>query len=294
MLKSMTAYGRSTQENLIGRFTAEIQSVNRKHLEITVILPRELSRFDAEVKKWISAAVGRGQITVKFTVIFNKSIPLTVAPNIPLAVKIHQASHEIASVLGLDAGKLALKLLEQQPSILLFDEQMEDEELYREKLHEVFNGALQGFLEMKMQEGHAIFLDITQKLEILHQEIKQIAIYAPNATKRYRERLVERLKEFYSRTFEEEERILREISIYAEKIDILEEITLFEAHLKQFTDVIATKNESVAKKLEFLLQEMNREVNTIGSKSSELEVSRRVVEMKSTLERIREIIQNVE
>ena len=290
----MTAYGRSTQENLIGRFTAEIQSVNRKHLEITVILPRELSRFDAEVKKWISAAVGRGQITVKFTVIFNKSIPLTVAPNIPLAVKIHQASHEIASVLGLDAGKLALKLLEQQPSILLFDEQMEDEELYREKLHEVFNGALQGFLEMKMQEGHAIFLDITQKLEILHQEIKQIAIYAPNATKRYRERLVERLKEFYSRTFEEEERILREISIYAEKIDILEEITLFEAHLKQFTDVIATKNESVAKKLEFLLQEMNREVNTIGSKSSELEVSRRVVEMKSTLERIREIIQNVE
>lgn len=295
MLRSMTAYGRGSKETSVGRFTAEIQSVNRKYLEVNIILPRELTRFDAEVKKWISAVVGRGQITIKFIVVFNQDIPLTVAANVPLALKIQEASQEITSALGLSSShEFTLNLLAQQPGILLFDERMEDEDLYREMLREVFDLALQGFMNMKSQEGHAIFIDISHKLGILHQEIKQIAHYAPHATKRYREKLTERLKELSSSTIENEERILRELGIFAERIDISEEITLFEAHLKQFSEVISMKNESVAKTLEFLLQEMNREINTIGSKSSELEVSRRVVEMKSTLERIREIIQNVE
>lgn len=291
----MTAYGRATIESKIGRVTAEIQSVNRKFLEINVILPRELIRFDAEVKKWVAAAVGRGQINVKFTVVFNQNSPVAVSANIPLALKIQEASQQLTLALELPSShELTLSLLAQQSGILLFDEQMEDEDLYRDILHEVFNSALQGFLKMKTLEGHAIFIDIEQRLGLLHQEIKQIAMHAPNATKRYRERLTERLRELSSGTFEDEERILRELGIFAERIDISEEVTLFEAHLKQFSEVISVKNESVAKTLEFLLQEMNREVNTIGSKSSDLEVSRRVVEMKSTLERIREIIQNVE
>lgn len=295
MLRSMTAYGRATKETSIGRITAEIQSVNRKHLEVAVTLPRELLRFDVEVKKWVSAVVGRGQITVKFNVVFNQNIPLSVAANVPLALKIQEASQELTAALGLSSSHdLTLSLLAQQPSILLFDEKMEDEDTYRELLREVFNLALKSFLNMKAQEGHAIFIDISHRLGILHQEIKQIAHYAPQATKRYRERLSERLKELSSGTFEDEERIMRELGIFAERVDISEEITLFEAHLRQFSEVISVKNESIAKTLEFLLQEMSREINTIGSKSSELEVSRRVVEMKSTLERIREIIQNVE
>jgi uncharacterized protein (TIGR00255 family) len=295
MLRSMTAYGRAAKETSLGRFTAEIQSVNRKHLEINVFLPKELSRFDVDVKKWISAAVGRGQISVKFTAVFNDNIPLAVSANIPLALKIQEAAGELSAALDLPSShELTLKMLAEQPDILLFDELMVDEDLYRDILKDVFDAALKGFLTMKTQEGHAIFIDISQKLGVLHQEIKHIALHAPNATKRYRQRLTERLQEFTSGTVESEERLLRELGIFAERIDISEEVTLFEAHLKQFSEVISIKNESVAKTLEFLIQEMNRETNTIGSKSSDLDVSRRVVEMKSILERIREIIQNVE
>lgn len=293
----MTAYGRAVKETSLGRFTAEIQSVNRKHLEINVFLPRELIRFDTDVKKWISAVIGRGQITIKFSVAFNQNIPLKIAANIPLALKIREAAQQLSSALEIPSSssqEFILKMLEQQPNILLFDEQIEDEDLYRETLREVFDLALQGFLEMKAQEGHAIYIDISQRLGFLHQAIKHIAQHAPNATTRYRERLKERLKDLFSGSIENEERILRELGIFAERIDISEEVILFEAHLKQFSEAISMKNESVAKTLEFLLQEMNREVNTIGSKSMDLEVSRSVIEMKSALERIREIIQNVE
>ena len=297
MLKSMTAYGRAIKETSIGRFTVEIQSVNRKHLEINVLLPRELVRFDTGVKKWVSEAIGRGQITVKFTIVFNQNIPLTIAPNIPLALKIREAAQNLSLALEMPAKEsqeFIIRMLEQQPDILLFDEQLEDEELYREALYEVFHVALQSLLEMKAQEGHAIYIEVSQRLGILHKEIKNIAQHAPNATKRYRERLTERLKDLSSGAMENEERILRELGIFAERTDISEEIILFEAHLAQFSEVISMKGGSVAKNLEFLLQEMNREINTVGSKSTDLDVSRSVIEIKSTLERIREIIQNVE
>lgn len=293
----MTAYGRAIKETSIGRFTVEIQSVNRKHLEINVLLPRELVRFDTGVKKWVSEAIGRGQITVKFTIVFNQNIPLTIAPNIPLALKIREAAQNLSLALEMPAKEsqeFIIRMLEQQPDILLFDEQLEDEELYREALYEVFHVALQSLLEMKAQEGHAIYIEVSQRLGILHKEIKNIAQHAPNATKRYRERLTERLKDLSSGAMENEERILRELGIFAERTDISEEIILFEAHLAQFSEVISMKGGSVAKNLEFLLQEMNREINTVGSKSTDLDVSRSVIEIKSTLERIREIIQNVE
>lgn len=290
----MTAYGRSSKESSIGRLTVEIQSINRKHLEVNVILPQELIRFDTEIKKWVSQAVGRGQITVRISVVFNQNSPVVVSANIPLALQIQKAARQIASSLEVSPNELTLSLLSRQPGILLLDEQMEDEELYRDALKDVFHLALQSFLNMKAQEGRAIFIDISQKLAKLHEEMKQIAHYAPEATKRYRQKLTERLKELSTEGLETQERILREIGIFAERVDISEEVVLFEAHLKQFSEIISIPHESIAKTLEFLIQEMNREINTIGSKSSDLEVSRRVVEIKGVLERIREIIQNVE
>lgn len=295
MLRSMTAYGRATKEVSFGRVTAEIQSVNRKHLEVNVFLPRELVRFDGDVKKWVSASMGRGQVTVKFSVVFNQNVPLTIVANIPFALKVQEAAQNLTAALGLPSNNdLTLRLLAEQPDVLMIEEHLEDEDLYREALQDVFNIALATFLEMKTQEGHAIFIDISHRLGFLHQEIKEIARHAPHATKRYRERLTERLHELSTSSMENEERILRELGVFAERIDISEEITLFEAHLKQFSEVISAKNESVAKMLEFIIQELNREINTIGSKSSDIEVSRRVVEIKGSLEKIREIIQNVE
>lgn len=291
----MTAYGRESQETKLGKFTVEIRSVNRKYLETNIVLPDEFSCFEVDVKKWLSEVIERGQISVKISVVLSENVPLKVSPNIHLALKIREAAEKLNAVLKLPSlHELTLQLLSDQPKLLLFEEQMNDEELYRETLHEVFQKALIQFLQMKTKEGYAIFVDISHRLGTLQQEIKKIATYAPQATKRYREKLIERLKELDIGEIENEERIIRELGIFAERIDISEEITLFEAHLEQFYENISSKNKSIGKKLEFLLQEMNREINTIGSKSSDLEVSRLVIEMKSTLEKIREIIQNVE
>ena len=133
-----------------------------------------------------------------------------------------------------------------------------------------------------------------RKLENLKSCLSIIKSYAPYATVRYRERLIDRLKEFFNKSTEDEERVLKEVALFAERIDISEEITLFEAHLDKFYDLIQNNTGSIAKTLEFLLQELNRETNTIGSKSSEIEIANCVIMMKSDLEKIREIIQNVE
>lgn len=294
MLRSMTAYGRGKVETKLGCFICEIQSVNRKHLEVAVFLPRELVRFDNQVKKWVNAVIGRGQVTVKFTAVFSENIPVSMSVNVPLAKMIQTAAKELASALELpDSRELTIKMLSEESNLIQFNDAIEDEDAYLEALRSAFDKAIQGFIDIKAQAGQEIFIDISQRLKVIHTEIKQIATYAPHATKRYREKLIESLKELSAGAVDDE-RILKEVGIYAERIDISEEITLFEDHLKRFSEVIAIKHEPVAKTLEFLLQELNREINTIGSKSSEMEVSRRVVGIKSELERIREIIQNVE
>lgn len=178
--------------------------------------------------------------------------------------------------------------------MLVHDDHMENEEVYRQALQEAFDKALKVFLEMKSYEGRAVFSDISIRLKTLQKLIQEIAIHAPTVSKKYRDKLMERLKEFLSGNADDEERIMKEVAIYAERFDVSEEITLFEAHLKRFFELISANEGSIAKTLEFLLQELNRETNTIGSKSSELEISRRVIEMKSEIEKIREIIQNVE
>jgi uncharacterized protein (TIGR00255 family) len=295
MLKSMTAYGRSVIESPIGRITCELQSVNRKFLETNVYIPRELNRFDNEIKKWVNASIGRGAITVKFNIVFDKTIPMDVTANIPLAIKIQKAAQDLAKALNLSSSEdLLLKLLSEERNLLVYDDFIEQEDVYKDALKEAFDLALDQFVKMKSQEGASIFNDISKRVKILKENIEKIAFFAPEAPKKYREKLMERLKEFMQGTVEDEERILKEVSFFAEKVDISEEITLFEAHLKRFSDLMESNTESIAKTLEFLIQELNRETNTIGSKSSELEVSRRVIEIKGELEKIREMIQNVE
>lgn len=292
----MTAYGRSSIDTFLGRLSAEVQSLNRKFLEINCFLPKELGRFEADIRKYLSEKVLRGCINVKISASFYKKTPLMVRPNIPLARQIKAAWDEIAKDLGVEQSSgFSLDMLAYENNgILLFDEDMQDEELYRNAIFEVLEQALKGFLEMKSQEGKALFQDIQTRLANLRQGIERIAEFAPEATNRHRQKLIERLEELIPGSVENEERILREIGIYAEKIDIAEEITRFQSHLKQFSDLLSSSELSIGKTLEFIIQELNREINTIGSKSSHVQVSRLVVEIKGELERIREQIQNVE
>ena len=295
MLKSMTAYGRASLVTPLGRFTAELQSVNRKYLEINANLPKEFLRFEIDIKKWIAAAVARGQVTIRVSAVLDKTPPLVARPNLPLARQIKDAWDKIAQELNIPPGSgFTLEMLANQEDIILFDENTQDEDKFRNALQETIEKALEKLLEMKIQEGNALQQDILLRLSIIRSGVEKIALKAPLATKRFREKLIERLEEVLAGSVENEEKVLREVSVYAEKIDITEELVRLDSHLKQFAEKINTAQDSIGKTLEFLLQEMNREVTTIGSKSSELEVSQVVVELKSELERIREQIQNVE
>lgn len=288
----MTAYGRASLTSQIGRLSVEIQSVNRKHLEINIVCPGRLNKYDAEIKKWISAAVARGQINIRINVVNQETSPVSVAPNLPLARQVFAAWNEIANDLN-QHFELAT-LFAAQPDLLIYEEQSVDEEQFIAALKEVFDKALKQLTSMKMAEGKALFKDISARLQGMEPLIRFIAERAPGATERYRQKLMERVKEVAGAGEETDERVVREVCLYAEKVDIAEEVTRFQSHLVQAEQLLASDSQSVGKTLEFILQELNREINTIGAKSSDIEVSRSVITIKTELERIREQIQNVE
>jgi uncharacterized protein (TIGR00255 family) len=294
MLKSMTAYGRASLNTKVGHFVIEIQSVNRKFLEVNVFLPRELNQFDIELKKWLMPYLARGQVTVKVNVTFEGAVPFLVRPNLPLVRQLKEAWDEIARELKLDVDEFRLSLLANTEGLLSYEENRNEEDHYRIFLKQTMEMALKGFLQMKTQEGMILQADIAQRLEKMRQALQVIEQKMPFATKKYREKLIARLDELVPGHIENEERILREIALFAEKIDVTEEMTRFYCHLAHFEELIHSTALSVGKTLEFVLQELNREINTIGNKSSDLDIARAVIDIKSELERIREQIQNVE
>lgn len=291
----MTAYGRSCVTTPLGRFSVEIQSVNRKHLEVSTFLPREFLRFDVDIKKWVTGSVGRGQVNVKVNVAFEKTTPLVVNLNVPLAAQVHRAWCELSDSLGISCDdRMLMELLSQTDGILCYDDNLKDEQAYKEALFQATEQALKQLVQMKQQEGKALYEDIAARLATLKQAIKRIAEKSPNATTRYREKLKERLQEVLGASIDNEEKILREVCVYAEKIDIEEELTRFHSHLAQMQQLLESEEPSVGKTLEFLIQELNREINTMSAKSSDVDISRAAIEVKTELERIREQIQNIE
>lgn len=292
----MTAYGRAAISTPLGRFSAELQSVNRKHLEINTHLPSEFVRYDAEIKKWIAAAVSRGHINVRIFAVFDENSPVKVIPNLALAKQIRGAWQAIAKELRYELeGPPLFSILAKRGDLLFFEEREENEEGYRKALQEVIEKALNHLLTMKEAEGKALYDDILARFALLGPLIALIGEKAPGATARYRQKLQERLQEVMGeRGLEDEERLLKEVCLYAERVDIAEELTRFDSHVKQAVGLLQSGRQGVGKSLDFLLQELNREINTMGAKSSDIEVARTVVEIKSELERIREQIQNVE
>lgn len=295
MLKSMTAYGRATFTSSVGYVVVEIQSVNRKFLEINTLLPKELLRYEGEIKKWVAQKVARGQINIKIFIDYEESSPLVVKPNLPLARQLKTAWDKIADDLGLDPKtNVHLALFADVKELLSLEEDIKDENLYRETIKSSLDRALQPFLKMKADEGSVLQLDILKRLSRLGEWMECISQKGEGATAKYRDKLKLRLEEILAGCMENEERLLREVAIFAEKVDIAEEVTRFHCHLKHFAEVVHSNAEGQGKTLEFILQELGREINTIGSKSSDIEIARRVVDIKSGIEQIKEQIQNVE
>lgn len=289
----MTAYGRAISHNSVGRFVIEIQSVNRKFLEVSVDLPTELSSFDLEMKKWILPFLHRGQVSVKVSAFFEDAAPLVVRPNLPLVRRLKEAWDTIAKEIEVNET-FSLSLISRTEGVLQYDENEEDEEVFREILKKTLEMAFDSFLQMKKQEGAVLQEDLAKRLEFIKCAVREIESKTPQVVEKYRKKLLDRLKDILPADLQNDERILREIALFSEKVDIAEEITRLECHLKHFTEVMEGESIGIGKTLEFIVQELNREINTVGSKSADSTIARLVIDIKSELERIKEQIQNVE
>ncbi len=295
MLVSMTGFGRAVFDAPFGRLIAEIQSVNRKYLEVFVSLPKEFGRFEHEVRKWVGEALSRGQVSVRIFLIPTAAAIEKLLPDAEFLRELKKGWERLALELRMDPKEITLSFLMQYLPSQQKVELARDEDM--PALHRCVDEALLGMLKMKRAEGKSLAADIEKRLKELAQRVDAIEELSPDAAKKMRQKLFEKMEEVLQQVgkgTETEERLLREVAIFAERVDISEEITRFRSHLEQFHELLASKAGATGRKMDFLIQEMGREVNTIGSKSSDSKISHLVVDMKSELEKMREQIQNIE
>lgn len=293
VIKSMTGFGRSHLQESGVQLTVEILSVNRKHLDINIMLPKHLNRFDPDIRKQIGSSILRGHVTVRISVIFNVDAPLSVQANIAMARQYYQGWSDIAGALGLDKSSFSLSLLEKETDLFVYRE-TEGMGGFADLLTQGVAEALRPFSAMRECEGKLLREDISARLEGLKKELDQIAVKAPEAVEKYRNKLLEKIKTFLPLTESTDERLLKEIALFAEKVDICEEVVRFNSHIDQFQEMLKKGPPAAGKTAEFLVQELGRETNTIGSKCSDLAITQSVMRIKTELERIREQIQNIE
>lgn len=290
----MTAYGTFSLNLDLGRFTIEIQCLNRKFLEINISMPKEFLGFEIDIRKQVAEKIARGQININIFFRQSSDHAMNLVPNLALAKGLKSVWDQISSQLNLQMSSDAFLQIIAKEKDLIFTNETIDEEQYRKILYQLVESALKNVLYMKEKEGEALALGIEKRLHELKHFIDQITEKSPLAVQKYYLKLKQRLEELFVGSPENEEKIMREIAIYAEKLDISEEITRFNSHLEQFHHFLTSSIESAGKTLEFLIQELHREINTIGSKSADTTISHLVIAVKAELEKIREQIQNVE
>lgn len=289
----MTGFGRAVVQSSGIQVTVEILSVNRKHLDINLVLPKHLNRFDPEIRKQVGAGVLRGHVTVRISVVFIKESPLKVQANLAMAKQYYQGWCSIAESLGLDKSSFSLSLLEKEADLFVYNE-TEAMDSFATLLNEGVHEALKPFTAMRESEGEILKKDIRERLDSLNNKMTLIAQISPQAVEKYRNKITEKMHSLFPDSEVIDERLLKEIALFAEKVDVEEEIVRFYSHVDQFKLLLRDGPPAAGKTAEFLIQEITRETNTTGSKCSDLAVTKLVMDIKSELERIREQIQNIE
>jgi uncharacterized protein (TIGR00255 family) len=293
-MKSMTGYGRGERSQDGFKITVELSSVNRRQTEISLTLPREMEMLEPQVRDLINHHVARGRIIVRVSVHAGESVmSARMHLNIPLARAYARELNRLAKELKL-AGPVTLDHLARAPGVFQTDEQIAEGEDFWPAVEWALKKALGAMLKMREREGSHLAKDLALRVDIMRRAAAVIRKEAPGVADRYRTQLIERIK---SAALEPppaaDERLLKEVVYFADRSDISEELTRLESHFQQFDDCRKSK-EPVGRMLDFLAQEMNREINTIGSKANDSAISREVVTLKAELEKFREQAQNVE
>jgi len=292
MLKSMTGFGRGDGETTLGKVFVETRTVNHRYCDINVKVPKRLTLFENRMKEMIRAQVSRGRIDLflKLDNLGEENAHLNV--DLHLAKEYYQALQSLKKRLRLK-DRITLGLVAGAKDVITAKEETGDLEPLWQEILPILKRSLQDLDKMKRSEGETLAKDLRQRLERVTQQLKKIKQLSPFGLDAYRNRLHDRVRAFLQGNDVDPSRFQQEIALLAERTDITEEIVRTESHLTQFLALFGAE-EAVGRKMDFLLQEMFREVNTVSAKANDAEISQRVVEIKAELEKIREQVQNIE
>ena len=291
-MKSMTGYGRAREERNGRTITVELRAVNHRYLDCTVKAPRQYVFLDDAVKKAAAARIARGKVEVFVSVETQEGGDVAVTVNHTLAKRYLDALHDLSETYGL-RDDVTVAVLAKMPDVLGSERIEQDaDELTRDVLA-VFSAACDGFDQMRLREGEKLAEDVRGRCASIERMVGEVETRSPERVREYREKLLARMQEVLADSSIDETRILTEAAIYADKIAVDEETVRLRSHLQQM-DGMLRETQPVGRKLDFLVQEMNREANTIGSKANDVDMARIVVDIKSEIEKIREQIQNIE
>ena len=293
MVASMTGYGRAGQVANGIEATVQIKSVNHRYFEFSSRIPRAYNYLEDKMKKLVSDSVSRGKIEVSLTVYTTEGTDAQVEVNLNLAKGYTDALREAKDELGL-SDDLALSHITRFNDIFNIKSVEQDAEVIWNNIKPIVSEAINNFVEMKNVEGEKMKIDVLSRIKTIEYSVAEIEKLSPETLNNYRERLRSKMQDVLNSTTIDESRILTEVAIFSEKIAVDEETVRLRSHLEQVVKLLSGNERAVGRKLDFIVQEMNREINTIGSKAQEIAITNIVVDVKSELEKIREQIQNIE
>lgn len=296
MVRSMTGYGRGIYSDNQRSITVEVKAVNHRYCDITVKMPRKYSFAEEKIKAAAKEVMRRGKIEIGVSIDnFGKS-ETDVNLNLEVAKRYYDALTELSQSFALSGdGQVPLSLLAGMTDVLTTVPAADDEEEFTRELMAALKEALEGISAMRTVEGEKLALDILKRADIIENTKNLISVRAPKIEREYKEKLKARITELLDGSVEvPEDRLALEAAIFADKANITEEIVRLGSHIDQLRTFINGDEETVGKKIDFLVQEMNREANTIGSKSNDMDITSWMLELKAEIEKIREQVQNIE
>ena len=292
MIKSMTGYGSGKAELGGKTFTVEIKSVNSRYSDFSIKMPRVYTFLEDPVRKAASARINRGKVDIYINVESSGDDDSVVKVNEALAREYLEGLRALSASLNISSNATAETFL-RIPDVFTVDKADEDEALILKTVLDALSTALDGFDAMRIAEGEKLAGDLREHLGFILNATGEVEKRSPEIVAEYRTRLEERMRDILGSATYDETRLLTEVAIFADKVNVNEETVRLKSHVGQFSKMI-DEGGSVGRKIDFLIQEMNREINTIGSKSNDLDVARIVIDVKAEIEKLREQIQNVE
>lgn len=292
MIKSMTGFGRCEVSEGSRKFTVEMKSVNHRYLDVNMKMPKKLNFFESSIRNELKNYIQRGKVDLFITYEDFSESNVCIKYNKELAGEYMKYLRQMSEEFGLD-NDVRVSALSRYPEVLTMEEQVVDEEELWKELQRALQGAAEGFVETRIREGENLKNDLLEKLDGMLAHVDFIAERSPQIIAEYKQKLREKVEELLEDTKVDESRLLMEVTIFADKVCVDEEIVRLRSHIET-TKKTLTEGGSIGRKLDFIAQEMNREANTILSKANDLEISNRAIELKTEIEKVREQIQNIE